>query len=342
MSSWRLAVRRLALGAGLIAGGSFFLLYSDWSQRSGGAAAIPRVAVMQYSSTAILDEGVRGLLDCLRENGYREGRNIRIDRFNAENDMPTAASMAKELTAGRYGYVFTVSTNCLQAVANANREGRVKHVFGVVADPLAAKVGINPRDPLDHPKNMAGIGTLIPVGELLETARRLNPRLKRVGLPWNPSQTNSEKYTLLAREAARRLGIDLIEGSVDHTSAVGEVTASLVARGAGAILVTGDLTVLLGLDALMKAARSGRIPVLSTLPASVANGVLVAIGADYYQIGRDMGELAVRVLRGEDMRRMPILYVVPRQYSVNRQALAGLRDTWRLPADFLAQAAKVL
>jgi putative ABC transport system substrate-binding protein len=336
------SLRRLGPGIALIAGCCLFLLYADWSRRSAGPAPIPRVAVMQYSSTAILDEGVRGLLAYLHEQGYREGRNIVIDRYNAENDMPTAASMAKELTAGRYGYVFTVSTNCLQAVANANREGRVKHVFGVVADPLAAKVGINPRDPLDHPKNMTGIGSLIPVGELLETARRLNPGLKSVGLPWNPSQTNSEKYTELARETSRRLGIRLLEGSVDQSSAVGEVTAALAARGAEAILVTGDLTVQLGLDTLVGTAHQARIPVISTLPASVSNGVLLAIGADYYQIGRDMGELAVRVLRGADMSRMPILYIVPRAYAVNRGALAGLRGPWRFPPNFLSQAAKVL
>ena len=62
------------------------------------AAALPRVAVFKYSSQAILDEGIRGLLDSLRDHGYEDGRTMRLQQFNAENDLPTATSIARELT----------------------------------------------------------------------------------------------------------------------------------------------------------------------------------------------------------------------------------------------------
>ncbi len=330
--------KRMGLGVTLIAATCAVLLVSDWRQRQSQPAARPRIAIMQFSSVEVLDEGIRGMLDQLRDDGFVEGRNIEFERFNAENDMPTANSIAREVTSGRYGYVFTVSTNCLQAVANLNRDGRVKHVFGVVADPLAAKVGINPNNPLDHPKNMAGIGSLMPVGELIATARRLNPRLKKLGLPWNQSQTNSERYAGMAREASRRLGIELIEGSVDNTAAVGEVTSALAQRGAEAILAFGDLTVALGIDALIGSARRAKIPVLATMPGTVEKGVLFAQGADYYEIGRQIGQLATRVLRGEDMALMPILYLMPTHFAVNRKALAGLKETWQIPPDLEALA----
>jgi putative ABC transport system substrate-binding protein len=263
---------------------------------------------------------------------------MRFQRFNAENDLPTANSMARELTGGRFDYVFTVSTNCLQTVAKANREGRVKHVFGVVADPVGAGVGINPKDPLDHPKNMVGIGTLVPVGELLGIAKRMNPKLKRVGLPWNPSQSNSETYTRIARAAAPGLGIDLLEGTVDATTAVGEVVASLVGRGAEAILTTGDLTVSLAIDSVVAEGVRGGIPVFSTQPDTAARGVLLALGGDYYQIGRETGDLAARVLRGEDMNRMPIQYSLPKKLTINRGTALKLKSGWVFPPEILAEA----
>jgi putative tryptophan/tyrosine transport system substrate-binding protein len=342
MSSFGSAGRRLGLGLGLIAASALVLLYSDAGQRRPARGALPRVAIMQYSSTQILDDGVRGILDSLRSHGYEAGRSMALDRFNAENDMPTASAIARQIVSGKYDYAITVSTNCLQAVANANTPGRVKQIFGVVADPIAAKVGINPNNPADHPKSLTGMGNLIPVGELLELARRFNPRLRTVGLPWNPSQTNSEKYTQMSRETARRMGINLIEGSVESTSAVGEVTSALVARGADAILLTGDQTVALGTDALLAAARRGKIPVLSTMPATVTRGVLFAIGADYHEIGRQVGDMAARVIGGADPAGMPILYITPRQYSLNRQALKDLKDTWQFPDDVLKQAVKII
>jgi ABC-type uncharacterized transport system substrate-binding protein len=115
------AVRRLWLGVTLIAATSAFLLLSDWKHRRAGDSAIQRVAVLQFSSLAALEDGVNGMLDQLRENGYANGPKIVIDRFNAENDLATANSMAREITSGKYGYVFSISTNCLQAVANATR-----------------------------------------------------------------------------------------------------------------------------------------------------------------------------------------------------------------------------
>ena len=285
-----------------------------------------------------MDDGVRGLLDALRDHGYVDGRSMRLEKFNAENDMPTANSIARELTGGRFDYVFTVSTNCLQVVAKANRDGRVKHVFGVVANPVEAGVGISAANPLDHPGNMVGIGTLVPVSELLQTAKRLNPQLQRIGLPWNPSQANSETYTRLARAAAPQLGLELLEGTVDTTPGVGEVVASLVSRGAEAILTTGDLTVSLAIDAVVAEARRGGIPVFATQPSLAGHGVLLAMGGDYYLIGRETGDLATRVLNGEDMSRIPILYRLPMLLVINRSAATGLTQTWTFPPDVLAQA----
>jgi ABC-type uncharacterized transport system substrate-binding protein len=137
-------LRRLAMGASLIAACALLLLWSDANRARSPGTHLPRVAVFQFNSQAILDEGVQGVLDSVHDHGFVDGRTIRVQRFNAENDLPTGNSIARELTSGRFDYVLTVSTNCLQAVAKANQPGRVKHVFGVVADPVGAGVGINP------------------------------------------------------------------------------------------------------------------------------------------------------------------------------------------------------
>jgi len=317
---WQI-IRRLAMGLSLIAALAALLLISDWDRGKRPTATLPRVAIFQYSSQPIMDEGVRGILDSLRDHGYIKGRTMQLQIFNAENDMPTLNSVAQELTGGRFDYVFTVSTNCLQAIAKANKNGRVKHVFGIVADPIGAGVGINARDPLDHPKNMVGIGTLAPVQEVLAIMKTMNPELRRVGLPWNHSQSNSETYTKIARAAAPKLGIDLLESNVDATPAVGEVVASLIAQNAEAILVTGDLTVSLAIDAVVSEAFKGGVPVFSTQPDTITRGVLLALGGDYYQIGRDTGDLATRVLGGEDMSRIPVQYTLPMKLVINRRSL---------------------
>jgi len=333
------AARRLWLGIVLILAASGFLLLSDTRQRAG---AVPRAAILQFSSLGVLDDGARGLLDYLKEHGYDGQHKVLIDRFNAENDVATSSAMAKEITSGKYEFAISISTNCLQAVANANREGRAKHLFGIVTDPVAAKVGINPNDPSDKPKHMTGIGTLMPIGELMDMAHGMNPRVRRFGIPWNPSQANSLRYMQMARQTARDQNYEVLEGSVDNSGAVGEVTDSLVARGADVIIIIGDVTVGLAVDAVIGAARKGRVPVISALPTDVKRGALFAGGADFYSVGRQMGEMAMRLFEGTDPAKMPINYSLPKVYGVNLTVPPTLRERWMIPADLIKKSVTVI
>jgi ABC-type uncharacterized transport system substrate-binding protein len=333
------AVKRLWLGAVLILTTSAFLLLSDSAERAG---ATPRAAILQYSSLEALDDGVRGLLDSLKDHGYNGRDKVIIDLFNAQNDGATNSAMASEIASGKYRFAITISTNCLQVMANANRRGKAIHLFGLVADPSAAKVGVSPKDPSDKPRHMTGIGTLMPVSEILKDALAMNPRLRRIGIPYNPSQANSLRYMELAREAAAELNLELLEGSVDNTAAVGEVTDSLVARGADTILTIADVTVGLGIDALAASANKGRIPVLGVAPNNIKHGVMYVAGADYYMVGRQVGDVAARLFAGEDPALIPVSYALPKTYGVNLKVPPTLKDRWVVPPGLIAKATVVV
>ena len=104
MTFW-LALKRLARGFIFIALASSVLLLSDWNQRKTDAGRMPRVAVLQHASMELLDEAVQGMLDALTDAGYRDGQNIVLTRFNAENDLPTDNAIAKEITDGKFELV---------------------------------------------------------------------------------------------------------------------------------------------------------------------------------------------------------------------------------------------
>jgi ABC-type uncharacterized transport system substrate-binding protein len=336
-------IGRLLLGFGLIGLTSAVLLVSDWGQRQSDAGShLPRLAIVQHASQAVLDDGVQGMIDALAAEGFVDGKTVTIRRFNAENDLPTANAIAKNVTTGDYDLVITASTMSLQTVANANRAGRTRHVFGIVADPFSAGLDLDRSQPLKHPRHLVGIGTFVPVAAAFETARQLFPGLRTIGLAWNSAESNSAAFTRQARTAAQKMGLTLLEGNVDSSNGVGEVAASLVARGAQALFVTGDVTVMVALESVVGAARQGRIPVFSLLPPAVKRGTLFDLGANFYDIGRETGLLAARVLKGADPATIPVRDYIPERIAVNRLALQGLRDPWQLPADLVARADVVL
>jgi ABC-type uncharacterized transport system substrate-binding protein len=330
-------IRRLWLGVALIAAASLILLISDVGQRRSGGA-LPRVAVFQSASQAALDDGVHGILDAMAEHGFVDGKTILVQRFNAENDIGTANAIARQITSGEFDLVVTSSTVAMQTVANANKSGKTRHVFGIVADPFSAGVGISRENPLEHPKYMTGIGSMVPPERAFALAKQMFPALKTVGLVWNPAESNSRAFASAGREACAKLEITLLEANADNSSSVQEAASSLVSRGAQALWISGDVTVLVAAESVVKAANKGHIPVFTIIPPNVTHGALFDIGTNFYEIGKKTGDLAAQVLNGTDPASIPVVNMVPEEIAVNRLALAGLRDTWKFPPDLLERA----
>jgi putative tryptophan/tyrosine transport system substrate-binding protein len=343
----RFAVKRSALGIGCILLASALLLVSDLGRRTGALAASRpngprRVAVLQYSSTPPLEDGARGFLDALNELGFRDGGRMRLTWYNAEADMAVANAIAKQMTNGQFDLMVTMGTPALQAVANANREGRIPHVFGITAAPRTAGVGIGNKGPLDHPKHLVGVGTYVRTEESFHLARRMFAGLRTVGIVWNAAESNSRVYTEAARAACHDLGITVVEANVDNSNGVAESAASLVARGAEALWLGGDSTVMTAVGSLVLAGRRGRVPVFGTVTGTVEKGVLLSSGASLFENGKEMGRLAAKVLDGVDPATLPVEDLFVPHTEINTLALKGLKDSWHVPPDALRQADTVI
>ena len=331
-------LRRLFLGVVLILVASAVLLLSDLNRRSHGRNGPPRIGLLQHASTLLLDDGVRGMVDSLAENGFADGKTVIIRKYNAEGDIALANSIAKEMVNAHYDLLLTCSTLSLQTVANANRGGKTIQVFGLVADPAVAGVGISHDRPLDHPRNLVGIGSFVPVEDAFRIARQMFPGLKTVGVAWNPAEANSRAFTEHARSACQAMGIELLEANVENSNGVQEAEDSLAARGAQALWIGGDVTVNVAADSVIAVARKARIPVFTITPGKPDRGTLFDAGADFYQIGKQTGALAAQILRGADPAQIPITNLVPKVLVVNTLAVQGLKDPWRVPDDVIRQA----
>ncbi|MFB3137342.1 MAG: ABC transporter substrate binding protein, partial [Nitrospirales bacterium] len=164
-----LVLKRLSLGLLLIGGTSAILLLSDVDRRTSDSSRV-EVAILQFATSPLMEEGVRGMREALNA-GFLKSKTLALQLYNAEGDMPTANAIASEITSGQFDLILTSGTPAMQAVANANRLGKTTHVFGLVADPAGAGVGISRENPLDHPPHLVGIGSFIPVRPAFELAR---------------------------------------------------------------------------------------------------------------------------------------------------------------------------
>lgn len=339
---------RVFLSLALLAAAALTLMLSDLRSRAGARAAAAQggtpipVALLKHASNALLDQAERGVIEALAAEGYRDGDRIALQRFSAEGDLPTANAIATRMADGTFRMAITISTLSLQCLANANRDGRAIHVFGGVTDPAGAGVGIREMNSTNKPPWMTGIGTFQPVEPIFREAKRLWPDLKAVGVVWNPSERNSETCTIKAREMCRELGMQLLEANVEQSKDVREAADSLVARGAQAFWTGADVTVINAIGALCDAAQRARIPVFSNTAGHVRAGSLFDLGADYYEVGQRIGDIAASILGGADPDTTTVVNFMPEHVMLNRKVLKNLRDPWRFPDDLVARASLII
>ena len=330
------AFKRLALGISLILLTSSVLLLSDLGRRTPARRSIVTIAILQHASSPVLDDGITGMIQGLAEHGFTDGSTAQVRRYNAEADMAVGNAIARQIVNGDYDLVLTSSTPSMQAVANANREGRVRHVFGIVADPFSAGLGLDRADPMKHPKHMVGQSIFLPVNDVFVLVKDSLPGLRMVGTAWNPAETNSRAFVTAAREVCRKLGITLLEANVESTSGVVEAVNSVIARGAQAFWVPGDNVMMSTVPTIVDTARRAGIPVFSIAPGKPDRGTFIDMGLDFVEVGRLAGALAAKVLSGTDPATIPIRDVieeVPRRIIINTVALRGLNEPWRVPEE---------
>ncbi len=348
----RRTLRHILPGIGLVLIASVVMLLVDYAIRSsnrkpGPASATPvythehpaQIATLQPASNAVMDDCLKGMVDGLASRGLKVGDNLEIKGNNAEGDQTTFALLAKQMASGTYDLNVSFATTSLQILAAANRETHKPHVFGAVTSPVGAGVGIQSLDSLDKPAYMTGYGTAQPVEAIFRDAKAANPNLKVVGVVWNTAEINSEICTKRAREICKELGITLLEASVTSANEVKDAADSLVTRGVEAFWTGGDLLMTTAYDVLQQVADRAHIPIFSNISGQAAKGALFDLGANYYQVGYAVGELAGDVLLGRrDTATTPVTDLMPGRVGLNEKTRATLRDKWTFTPSLIERA----
>jgi len=338
----RPTLRHLLPGIGLIIAVSAVMLLVDYTMRKANEKTGPvgqnpaythdhpaRIAVLQPASNAVMDDCVKGLIAGLASRGFKEGDNLEIKGCNAEGDQTTFNLLAKQMISGPYDLNVSFATTSLQILAAANRDSHRPHLFGGVTSPVAAGVGIQQLDSLDKPPYMTGYGTAQPVEAIFREAVAANPKLKTVGVVWNAAEVNSEVCTKRARAICQELGLTLLEATITNANEVHDAAESLVTRGAEAFWTGGDLLMITAYDILQQVADKARIPIFSNVSGHAAKGALFDFGANYFQVGYAVGQLAGDVLLGQRViAQTPVTDLMPGRVGLNEKTRAALRDTW--------------
>lgn len=297
-------------------------------------AAPLRVGVTQIVEHPALDAARQGFIDRLAELGYEEGTDVVYDIQSAQGDFGTALTIAQKFAADGVDLVLAIATQAAQAAAQVLRDTPI--LITAVTDPVAAELV----DSIERPgTNVTGTSDLTPVRAQLELLTMLAPSARRVGVIYNAGEVNSVVQVNLAKAAAADLGLEVVEATAANSSEVLSAAQSLVGR-VDALYVPTDNTVVSAIESVVLVAERARLPLIAGEDLSVEQGALATVGIDYYQLGRQTADMALRVLQGENPAEMSIEYQNEINLVVNLSAAQRMGVT--IPEDLLANAARVI
>jgi len=277
-----------------------------------------------------LDSLRQGIKDELAEQGLEVTYHDHI----AQGNIATANLIAKQILGEQPDVAVGIATPTAQACAQAIKE--IPIVFAAVTDPVGAGLVQS----LEKPGGMiTGTSDMSPIDRQLELILDFIPKLKKLGVIYNSGEANSVTLVKVLKEEAAKRGINVEEATVSNSAGVFQAAKSLVGRSE-AIYIPTDNTVVSAFEAITKIGYQAQLPIFAADVDSVGRGAIAALAVDYYQMGRQTGEMVKRILEGANPATLPVETL--RDFQIHLNPGSAAKMGMKVPEAMLKKADKII
>lgn len=267
------------------------------------AADVKTMSIITMNDTPQLLEVKDGLLKGLAAHGYTEGKNLKVDFKSAQGNFGTAQQIVRQFIGEKPDVIVTITTPTSQAAVAATKE--IPIIFTTVTDPLKSKLVTR----LKHPGgNASGISDLVPTERQLDIVKEIVPKLKRLGLVYDPSLDNARSTVESIKALAPKMGFTTVESPAMGLNNVPSAGQALVGR-VDAIFVPNDTTVYGAFESLVKVAQDAKLPIFTAERRSVQRGAVATVGFDFVDMGKRTADMVDKVFKGTKPGDMDVQYM---------------------------------
>jgi putative ABC transport system substrate-binding protein len=269
----------------------------------------------------------------LRELGWVEGRNLRID-YRFGGDARLYPALAAELVSLSPDVILALNLPIVRALRNETRT--IPIVFAMVPDPTGiietvARPGGNITG---FTSADAALG-----GKWLGLLKEMAPATRHVAV-LDPETAGGISMVRSLRDAARSFHIDAtVFTPKDEAEMAGALTAFAATPGGG-LVVTNDPLNTTHYKAIIAAAARDRLPAIYPYARFAAEGGLIAYGFDVDEHYRNAASYVDLILRGARPSDLPVQAPQKHTLAINRGTAAALGIA--VPPALLARADEVI
>lgn len=261
-----------------------------------------RIYVSKVVDHPALNNTCQGIIDTLTEAGFIEGENLDFRVESAQANPALAQQIATKFLSANPDILVGLGTLSAQSFTKAALAGQIKMVFSSITDPVAAHLVENLKKPN---RSISGVSNFVPLEPQIELMRKILPKLKTIGILYNQGEANSKIIADQLENILKKYQITLIKQTVTKTADIPQATQKLLGH-VEALFVSNDNTVLSAIRNVIQLALRANVPVFVSDTDLVEQGALAALGPNQYKIGRQTGEMILRVLKGAKLEEQAV------------------------------------
>jgi putative tryptophan/tyrosine transport system substrate-binding protein len=293
--------------------------------RAQSSTAIPRIGWLLSSPPDKPQPQWAAFVEALRQLGWSEGNTVQIERrylADVEDKTVTLEQRATEIVALNPNVIFTSTSAAVSAVLRQTRT--IPIVFVAVNNPLAAGFVSS----LAHPGgNITGFANFEPtsVGKMIELLKEIAPHVRTVAFMYSTRFVGDNKRDwVISREAtedaARRLGVQLMDAPIGSEQEIGGTFAKLGADPTVAVLLQVDGYFVGQRNLIVQSAAQYRVPTIYPFSLFATAGGLISYGNSLVDQYRQAAGYVDRILKGTKPNDLPVQMPTKYELIINMKA----------------------
>lgn len=275
-----------------------------------------------------------GFWEIMGQKGYAKS-NLSVKTFNLAQNKNIEVS--KQIESDQPDLVLALGIHSAKLMRDGSFQ--IPTVFTMLIHPVQNNI-VNH---MDNPGgSITGVTLDIGIQDQIEAMVDIQSSIKKIGVIYNPDK--NQDFIDRAKTIAQKEGVELLIETIGNDSELSGAFERLVDRKMDILWLIPDSTVFpsdrekrrFAIEYLIKTPTLKNIPVYGAALNFVKSGAVLSLSADFADVGRQAGEMGVKILNGTPPSTMPVEY--PRFVKLALNLRTARAIGLDIPDDFIKKA----
>jgi putative ABC transport system substrate-binding protein len=276
-------------------------------------------------------------LQGLKELGWIDGRNIRVEYRYGGGDLENTRRQAVELVALAPDVILAIGAGATERLLQVTRT--VPIVFVIVPDPVGSGFVARLSRPGGNATGFMQFEYSL-TGKWLELLKQIAPGVTRVAVLREPAIAAGIGQFAVIQSVAPSLGVEVSPINISDATEIERGISDFAREANGGMIVSATPVAITHRELIVTLAARYKLPAVYSARDYTVSGGLISYGTNFLDQFRRAASYVDRILKGEKPADMPVQAPTKYELVVNLKTAKALGLT--IPPSLLARADEMI